>query len=111
MLPDSTALADKAVAIIETPGGPPEAATEVDEPHFQILVRGTSINSASTAYQDAKDKAQDVKAALHAITPGTYSGRHYAGIWAQQDPFLFEYDDNQRPVIVTNYRALRSRTT
>ena len=109
-LPDSTALPDKIVALLQTGGPPPDAYTEVDRPGFQVLVRGESLNAASSGYDDAEQESQDIKADLHAITPGSLSGRHYVGIWADGDPFLLEYDQSMRPVIATNYTALRSRT-
>lgn len=109
-LPDSTALQDKVVALIETGGLPPDAATEIDQPTFQVLVRGTNWLAGSTGYPDARQKAQDVKDALHARAPGIYSGRYYGGFWAMQDPFLLYYDVNMRPVIACNFRTIRSRT-
>lgn len=111
MMPDSTAIADKAVSITETPGGPPYARIELDEPHFQLRVRGASLFDASSAYVEARAKMEDAKLALHGLTPGTYSGWYYAGLWAMQEPFLLEYDANNRPNLACNFRALRSRTT
>ena len=110
MLPDSSALQNKVVALIETPGEAPDAYTELDKPHFQVLVRGDSIATVSSAYSVASAKADEIKRDLHAITPGSLSGRHYAGIWALQDPFLLEMDKSDRPVLVVNFRAFRSRT-
>ena len=110
MLPDSSALQNKIVALIETPGEAPDAYTELDKPHFQVLVRGDSIATVSSAYSVARAKIEAIKIDLHAITPGSLSGRHYAGIWALQDPFLLEMDKSDRPVLVINFRAFRSRT-
>lgn len=109
-MPDSTATADRMVALLQTGGFAPDAATEVDRPAMQLLVRGQSRTDASTAYEEAETKAQEVKGVLHGITPGTIDGRHYVGIWAEQDPFFGGYDENRRPVFVTNYRIQRSRT-
>ena len=110
MLPDSSALQDKLVAIIEVPGEAPSAYTELDRPHFQIQVRGDPFTTVSSAYEEARAKAEEIKIDLHAITPGSLSGRHFPGIWALQDPFLLEYDKSDRPIIVTDFRAFRSRT-
>ena len=110
MLPDSSALQNKIVALIDTPGEAPDPYTELDKPHFQVLVRGDSIATVSSAYSVASAKADEIKRDLHAITPGSLSGRHYAGIWALQDPFLLEMDKSDRPVLVINFRAFRSRT-
>ena len=110
MLPDSSALQDKLVAIIEIPGDEPSAATELDRPHFQIKVRGDPFTTVSSAYEEARAKAEEIKVDLHAITPGSLSGRHYAGIWALQDPFLLKYDMSDRPILAIGFRAFRSRT-
>lgn len=110
MMPDSTASPDRIVALIETPGTPPLATVEVDEPGLQVRVRGQSIMSASTAYIEARAKAEDAYQALHGLDPGTYSSRYYAGVWADQTPYLLQYDDNNRPEIAFNLRVYRSRT-
>jgi hypothetical protein len=110
-MPDSTAVAsDRMVALLQTQGFAPDAATEVDRPAVQLLVRGQSRTDASTAYEEAEAKAQEAKRVLHGITPGDIGGRHYVGIWAEQDPFFGGYDERRRPVFVTNYRIERSRT-
>lgn len=110
MMPDSTASPDRIVAVIPTPGTPPLATVELDEPGVQIRVRGQSYMSASTAFQEAWSKAEAAYTALHGLAPGTYSGRYYAGIWAEQSPFLLRYDENNRPEVAFNLRVYRSRT-
>lgn len=110
MLPDSTALPDKVVALIETPGEPPDARNDLDKPHFQVVVRGDPINQVSSAYEEASAKAKEIKRDLHTIGPATLRGRYYPAMWAMQDPFLLEYDKNDRPTFVMNVRAFRSRT-
>jgi hypothetical protein len=110
MMPDSTASPDRIVALIETPGTPPLARIEMDEPGLQVRVRGQSYMAASTAYLEARAKAEDTYQALHGLAPGTYSSQHYVGIWAEQPPFLLRYDENNRPEIAFNLRVYRSRT-
>jgi hypothetical protein len=102
---------DKVVALIQTPGSPPMAGLDVDQPGFQLRVRGASIGDSTSAYTDAEAKAVQIVNDLHSITPGSLSGRHYPGIYAVQSPFLLEYDDSMRPHMVCNFRAFRSRTT
>lgn len=109
-LPDSTVLPDRMMAVIQTGGQAPDAATEVDRPGFQIITRGQPLDDVATAYSAAETKAQAAKTALHAITPGALSTRHYVGIWATQDPFFIGYDDEYRPLFSQNFVAQRSRT-
>ncbi len=110
-MPDSTAIQDKVVAIIETPGFPPDAGTDLDRPGFQVRVRGDPISTTTTSYAEARQKIEDVKTTLHALASTSYSGRHYPGVWAEQEPFLLRYDQNDRPELAINFRAMRSRTT
>lgn len=110
MLPDSDALQNKIVALIEVGGEPPDAYTEVDKPHLQVLVRGDSIVQVSSSYEEARAKAEAIKIDLHTLGPVTLSGRYYPAIWAMQDPFLLGYDKSDRPVLAMNFRIYRSRT-
>jgi len=111
LLPDSTVWPDKTVAVIQgNPGYAPDAATEVDRPVFQVLTRGESPRTTSSAYQDCETKARAAYTALHAKTPGSYSSHHYTGIWAEQEPFFAGYDDSDRVIFSQNFRAMRSRT-
>jgi hypothetical protein len=111
LLPDSTAIQDKVVALTETPGGPPYGRVELDRPSFQVRVRGESMENGSSAYTEGRAKIEQVKTELHGLTPGTYSSWYYAGIWAEQDPFFLEIDSDNRPHWICNFRALRSRTS
>jgi len=110
MMMDSTVLADRMIAVIETGGLAPDAATEVDRPGFQVITRGASTQSVSTAYPEAESKAEAASLALHAIAPGSLSGRHYVGIWATQSHFFLGYDEEGRPLFSQNFLAQRSRT-
>lgn len=109
-MPDSTVTVDRIVALLQTQGFAPDAATEIDRPALQVLTRGLPLMENSTAYEEAEAKAQEVKRTLHAITPGSLSGRHYVGIWAEQDPFFAGYDEKDRPHFSQNFRVERSRT-
>ena len=109
-LPDSTVLPNRLMAIIQTGGQAPDASVEIDRPGLQVLTRGQSLMTVSSAYQVAEAKAQAAKRALHALTPGSLDGRHYVGIWATQDPFFMGYDSEYRPLFSENFVTQRSRT-
>lgn len=111
-LPDSTQLGDTVVAVLESGGLAPDAATEVDRPTFQVITRGESLIDTSTAYQTARAKASCASSVLHAVAPGQLgaSGNHYTGIWAQQEPFFAGLDEKDRPMFSQNFLAMRSRT-
>lgn len=110
MLPDSSALQNKMVALIEVSGEAPDGYTELDRPRFQVLVRGDPITQVSSAYEEARAKAEEIKIDLHTLAPVTLSGRYFPAIWAMQDPFLREYDKSDRPILSIDFRVFRSRT-
>ena len=115
-LPDSSALPNPAVAIIETGGYPPELKVEVDHPTFQVLVQGENIAKSSGAYAAARAKAEAIKLNLHGVggqllpTSSAAGARYYVEVAALQDPTLIRMDEQQRPLIGCNYKAQRSRT-
>jgi len=114
MVPDSCHVQHRVVGLIETGGTVPDARVDLDRPGIQITVRGDPISSVSCAYEEASDKAHEIFRTIHAITPGVLSGatsgNKWVGVWAQQAPFFLEWDQQERPYIVTNFRVNRSRT-
>lgn len=117
-LPDSTVLADKAVALIETGGMPPSPGRiEVEYPTFQVKVRGGVLMQSTGAYLAARTEAEAIKTALHGLGPvqlpssSAASAWYYRDIVALQSPAFVGMDAQQRPVFVCNYRADRSRTS
>lgn len=115
-LPDSTVLADRVVAIVETGGFAPMLPVEIDQPTFQVKVRGNVAAATSAAYSGARAQAQSIKDTLHGLggvllpSSSAAGARYYVQVAAQQEPALLHYDQQQRPVIVCNFRAMRSRT-
>lgn len=99
---------DKAIALFETGGFPNEDGESglLDRPTFQVRVRAT-IN----AYSTARTKIEAVRTALHQVGNESLSGRYFAGITAETAPLSLGYDANNRPGLVMNFRALRSRTS
>jgi hypothetical protein len=107
---DSTAFPDRGVALLES-GGPPEILNlRIDQPLFQVLVRGARTNQVSSAYEEAREKAEQIKFGLHMLTDATLSGVRYLQIQAEQEPFYIGNDANERPVFSCNYRAWREST-
>lgn len=110
-LPDSTAMPHPVVAVTETGGYPAALSVELDYPTFSVRVRGDV-----GGYAAARAEAEAIKLALHGLggvllpTSSAAGARYYVQIQAQQDPALLQIDAQQRPVIVCNFRATRSRT-
>ena len=109
-VPDSSLLADRIVAVLEAGGLSQLPNLKIDRPTFQVLVRGARINSVSTAYEEARHKAETIKLDLHFLVGTTLSGVLYHGIIAEQEVFYLGEDMNQRPVFSCNY-AVHKRST
>jgi len=95
---------DQQVALFETGGETPDASTgtdtKVDEVTFQVRVRASVL-----AYDDARSKIQDV---FDTLQDATISG--YVYVFAiQAGPLNMGYDNNNRPELAQNYRALKNR--
>lgn len=115
-MPDSTTMPHKMVALSETGGMAPALSVELDYPSFQVRVRGDVAPASTSAYVDARAEAESIKLALHGLggvmlpSSSVAGARYYVQVAAMQEPALMQYDGAQRPVIVCNFRATRSRT-
>lgn len=99
---------DKVVAVFET-GGRANENNEgglLDRPTFQVRVRGTA-----NAYEVARTKIAAVRTALEGVLNESVNSRYYAGMLADAEPFPLPVDANNRPSLVMNFTAWRSRTT
>lgn len=112
-LPDSTALGSRAVGLLHTEGLGDEARVERSYPGLQVVTRGRSILDTSTAYEEAFAVAEAVRDALHEYTgnSASSSGHNYIGIWSQNGPFFFGFDEDMRPMFSNNFAVQRSRTS
>lgn len=111
-MPDSTMVNDRAVALIETAGTPEDGRLGIESHGLQVVVRGAAMTSASTAFQEAEDEAQDLLDQLHEYTGSRRTlGQHYVGISNESGPFFTGFDASWRPLFSANYLALRSDAT
>jgi hypothetical protein len=94
---------DKVVSLFEYPGMAPLVGSDMDRPHFQVRVRGDAWG-----YEEARALLAAVQGVLHGFT-GEVGGVYYPGISALSSPLSLGFDQNNRPEIVQNYRAMRSR--
>lgn len=110
-MPDSTAIGDKAVAVIDQTGLGYVPRVGLERPAFQVIVRGEPVNQTSTAYEDAQARAQVIAKALRDYSgqPST-SGARLAGVWNDSGPFFAGFDESLRPQFSANYRAQREST-
>lgn len=111
-MPDSTAIGDRAVAVVELPGPANPGRVELDPREFTVTVRGRPLLSVSTSYQEAELEAKLVRDTLHGYSGSSDSDdRHYVGILTLQRPWFSGFDEAHRPVFTAEFSATRSRTT
>lgn len=107
-MPDSTAIGDPAVALIQTAGEGRMGSLDIDRPHFQVVVRGSPNHTSTSAYEDAQAKMSEARDALHEYSGSTLtSGTHYVGVWCLNTYFA-GLDEGWRPQFAGNFRAMRS---
>ena len=99
---------DKCITLFETGGEPNEGHrdTPIDRPTFQVRVRADNYG-----YSTARAKIGAARTALELIGASTLSGRRYVYVTAMGEPVSLGVDEKQRPRLVMNFRAMRSRTT
>lgn len=109
-LPDSTAIGDRAIALIEITGQGQLPGPDIDRRGLRVLVRGAAMSSDSTSYSDAESIAISIRDDLvgYAGSSNTDS-QHYVGIWALTGPSFRGWDASWRPTISTDYRCWRSQ--
>jgi len=97
---------DKVIALFETGGFPNDGheSALIDRPTFQVRVRGDAFG-----YSTARTKSAAARTALE-IGNASLSGRYYVHVVAQGEPVSLGQDENNRPSVVMNFTALRSRT-
>lgn len=99
---------NRAITLYETGGFQDEMheSNPITRPTFQVEVRG----NGSSDYLTVRAKVDAAQTAL--LNAGTTSlGWRYVTIQQQSQPLSLGLDVNQRPRIVQNYLALRSRTS
>lgn len=98
-IPDSP---DKAIAIYDTGGESVDQSggTKYDRPTFQLYIRGEAWG-----YEAARTKARDAFDALNAAEPSGYTYLYAV----TPEPIPVRYDENNRPELSWNFRAMRER--
>lgn len=110
-MPDSTALPDRAVAVVQVAGEePPLPNIDLEQPRVTVLVRGASVVQVSTSYEEADRLAQDIRDHLHFWAGTAPTGVRYAIIQAADEPATLGEDERRRPQMAATFRAWREST-
>lgn len=91
---------DDVVTLYDTGGDPPNPKFLLDEPRFQVRVRGNS-------YKAAYDRATAIKDALLGLPSQDINGTRYEGIYVVLDVGFLRADTEGRSIFVTSYRIIR----
>lgn len=100
---------DNCVTIFDTPGMPPQLTLGAKSdagyyyPSIQIRVRNNS-------YADGWDLINDIKEYLHGLENVEQDGSIYDVIRCTQEPFLLDWDENDRARFVATFNINRKET-
>ncbi len=97
---------DFVITVYDTGGTSPNARFLRDEPTVQIRVRGKPGD-----YLSAWTKAQDIKDALLGLGTQVLSGTNYVMFLQVGDVQSIGRDENDRPLIVTNWQLVREMSS
>ena len=102
---------DQCVVLFEAGGeGRPVSTSDLlglEQPRFQIKVRGKALKDDPAAYGTARAKLQAILDVLHGLTGATFSSASYPYIFAQGNALPLGQDENGRPEVVHNFRCAR----
>ena len=90
------------ITVLDTGGFPPNPAWLRDEPTVQCRIRGVAGD-----YTVAWEKAQAIKDALLGRAPTVVGTTDYVFFIQMGDIIFLGYDDNNRPMIVSNWHLAR----
>ena len=90
------------ITFFDTGGDPANAKFLLDFPTVQVRIRG-NING----YEEAYNKAREVKDILHALPSQDINNTRYVGVWLVSDIIHLDRDISNRPRFVLNWRIIR----
>lgn len=97
---------DSCVSIYEFEGIPPidtmgAGGFRIDTPNLQVLCRATRED-----YPTARNRAQDIRILLSAITEQSISGIHIMRVQSNGSVNPLGLDSNERPLVSVNFRCM-----
>lgn len=91
---------DNCITIYDTGGSHANADAQLEDPIIQIRARGRN-------YADVYAKLADAKALLLIPTGRTIGAYYYSGFWLTADIAKIGRDNDNRELLVVNFRAMR----
>ena len=99
---------DNCVTIYDTPGREPQLTFDRSEKYFYPAIQ---VRVRDRAYQDGWDMINDIKEFLHGLSGQIKNSSEYTLIRCAGEPFMLEWDANNRAVFVCNFDLQRKPTT
>lgn len=99
---------DALVALVETPGLPPNYVHSTLGPDWEQPVVQTLVRGGPYGYAAARTVAQNVFLALGRIANQSLSGTWYLWVLPLQSPFLLRTDESARPILACQFRCAKS---
>lgn len=92
---------ETAVTVYDTGGEDPDTdEQDLLRPTFQVRVR-------SSSYLNAYDKQEEIRDLLLPPSRFVMGSSLYVGVWMSSDVLSIGQDDNDRHLLVANYRAIK----
>lgn len=95
---------DQVVTVYDTGGFTPFTKWQLDQPTIQVMIRGDK-----NGYENAWNKALEVKDILLGIEPLDIDEVHWSGATMLGDIAFLKYDDSDRPLFSANFRIFLER--
>ena len=97
---------DNCVTIFDTPGKPPELTLggKTDPGYFYPSIQ---IRVRNNSYVNGWTIINIIKEVLHAVTRETWNSTEYVLIRCTQEPFLLDWDENNRARLVSTFEIHR----
>ena len=100
--PDSP---DNCVTLYDMAGSPPQLTYSQSTSNYYFS--GLLVRVRNNNYQDAWDQAYLIHDFLHGYGGETWNGTVYTVVKALDNPQLFNWDENERAIVIINFEVQR----
>jgi hypothetical protein len=95
---------DNCVTIYDTPGEPAKPDFEGDSSIYEDSIQ---VRIRNTSYITAWDLAEEIRDVLSPVSNTEINETTYLSIFHQNGPFVLEWDDNNRVIVIINFKITR----
>jgi len=95
---------DNCVTLYDTPGSPPVVFMNKNEKYFYPAIQ---VRIRNNDYRQGYSLGKQIATMLHGEGQTEINDTYYSLIAAQSEPFLLEYDKNNRAIFIINFNLQR----